>query len=126
MTKAARVVDSIVQEVQGGHPDGYSFFDCFPAETVLLFIACPDEVETGWYYDGATWVPQAQNESQADELGAGTEQDYHAYINQHKAEGIAFVGRSMDELRNTNLVLSLDKPILPPGDDKQPNESPTQ
>lgn len=122
MTKAARVIDSIVQEVQGGHPDGYSFYDCFPSETVSLFIACPDEVEAGWYYDGATWVPPAQNETQADELGEGTEQDYRTYIQRHKAAGIAFVGKSMDELRNTNLVLTLSKPLPTPGELNQINE----
>lgn len=45
--KYARIVDSIVAEVFTP-PEGFALEECFTAELVAQFTACPDHVEGGW------------------------------------------------------------------------------
>lgn len=60
MTKYARVIGGIVQEVFIP-PGNVPMKDCFTPEVVAMFTECPEEVEAGWHYrpelDLDAWQP---------------------------------------------------------------------
>ena len=45
--KYARIVDSVVVETFTP-PEGFVLDECFTAELVAQFFACPEETEGGW------------------------------------------------------------------------------
>jgi hypothetical protein len=66
MTNYARIADGIVQEVIEV-PEGLSIVDMYHPDLVSALVACADEVEQGWTYDGkifAAYVAPAPNVDQ--------------------------------------------------------------
>jgi hypothetical protein len=50
----AYVQHGVVQEAWSRDP-----FELFDAGYASLFVACPDDVQQGWTYDGSTWAAPA-------------------------------------------------------------------
>jgi hypothetical protein len=52
--KYARIVDNKVYELFT-EPEGVNITDCFHPDLVKQFVACSDEVEPNWLYNGTTF-----------------------------------------------------------------------